>query len=162
MGEGNRPVFGLFKSAPFEDPRLGTLSRSRGKWRGTISFASHRNVPLRLSGGGKAPDPASLDLARQLPARFAELRPQIESQLYEHYEPYRESADAGGLPGIDRAEDVWLHVSPVHVLAAPLDGAPAPGLVLEIAYAVAWDEEHTVGARIQGGRLFELCGSVID
>ena len=105
-------MFGLFKSAPFEDPQLGTLSRSGGKWRGTISFASHRDVPLRLSGGGKAPDPASLDLARQLAARFAELLPQIESSLYEHYEPYRESAAADGLPGIERAPDVWPHVSP--------------------------------------------------
>jgi len=29
-----------------------------------------------------------------------------------------------------------------------------------VAYRVAWDEEHTVGARIQDWRLIELCGSV--
>ena len=155
-------MFGLFKSTTFEDPQLGRLSRSRGKWRGTISFASHRDVPLALSGSGKAPDPASLELARPLPAQFAELVPQIESRLYEHYEPYRESAAAVGLPAIQCAHDVWPHVSPAFVLVAPLEGAPAPGPVLEIAYTVAWDEEHTVGARFQGGRLFELSGSVID
>jgi len=162
-------VFGLFKSAPFEDPELGTLSRSRGRWRGTISFGLQRDVPLGVSGGGRAPDPASLDLARQLPARFEEWRPQIESSLYEHFEPYREAAADGGsfartgeFPRIERAPDVWPHVSPVFVLVGPLAGAPGPGPVLEIAYEVDWDEEHTVGARIQGGRLFELCGSVLD
>jgi hypothetical protein len=35
------------------------------------------------------------------------------------------------------------------------------GLTLEIGYRVAWDEEHTLGARIQDGRLVGLSGSVL-
>ena len=31
---------------------------------------------------------------------------------------------------------------------------------IEAAYKVEWDEEHTLGARIQEWRLVELCGSV--
>jgi hypothetical protein len=42
------------------------------------------------------------------------------------------------------------------VLIEPLDGVPT----IEIALSVAWDEEHTLGARIQEWRLLELCGSV--
>jgi hypothetical protein len=40
---------------------------------------------------------------------------------------------------------------------APLDGI----LTIEIGYQVAWDEEHTLGARIRDGALLELCGSVL-
>ena len=31
---------------------------------------------------------------------------------------------------------------------------------IEVAYKVEWDEEHTLGARIQEWRLVELSGSV--
>jgi hypothetical protein len=160
-------MFGLFGTKSIQDPVLGTLSRSGGRWRGTISFGTHRDVPLRLAGGRAGPDAASLALAHRLPAEFALLRPQIETSLHEHYEPYRDAESDDGGPGrtrafprLERAAEVWSHVSPVSVLVEPLRGAPAPGPVVEIAYAVAWDEEHTVAARIQGGRVFELCGSV--
>jgi hypothetical protein len=31
---------------------------------------------------------------------------------------------------------------------------------VEVAYTVAWDDEHTIGARIQKWQLVEMCGSV--
>jgi len=34
------------------------------------------------------------------------------------------------------------------------------GFDAEVAYRVPWDEEHTLGARLAGGALVELCGSV--
>ena len=152
-------IFGFFKSAPFADPVLGTLRRSGGRWKGTVSFGPHTDVALRVI-GDKTPDPVALTLARDLPARFEELRGPIETALFEHHEPYRESGVADALPRFAHAADVWPHVTPVFVSVEPLAGSPTRGPILEIAYRVAWDEEHTVAARVQDWRVFELCGSV--
>jgi hypothetical protein len=43
------------------------------------------------------------------------------------------------------------------VAVITLDGE----LSVEIGYRVAWDEEHTLGARLRNGRLIELNGSVL-
>lgn len=160
-------MFGLFKSEPFQDGFLGLLTRSGSYWKGTIALGPHRNVALRLTGTSKAPDPAGLALAHELPARFNDLLPLIQASLFEHYQPYLEAASAGELPKrsapfpkVERSEDVWPDVSPVYVLIEPLAGSPKEGPTIEIAYTAAWDEEHTVGARIQQWQLFELCGSV--
>ena len=84
--------------------------------------------------------------------------------MFEHYSPYAEAvlageeeAPGGGLPRIERPSDVWRHVETVFVQVTPLDGR----ITLEIGYQVAWDEEHTLGARICDGQLVELCGSVL-
>ena len=161
-------MFGLFKTAPFEDDRLGSLTRSGGSWRGIIALGQHGKFELSLSGGRQSPDSASLALARELPARYESLLSQIQASLFEHYEPYRDADSAGELPEpsepfpkIERAEDVWPHVFSRWVRIEPLQGSPQDGPTIEIAYRVAWDEEHTVGARIQGWSLFELCGSVV-
>jgi uncharacterized protein DUF6985 len=53
-------------------------------------------------------------------------------------------------------EAAWQHVTPAHVLVEPLEGIPT----VEIAFRVAWDEEHTVGARFQNWQFSELDGSV--
>jgi|SRR6185369_442906 len=160
-------MFGLFKPEPFTDSHLGLLVKSGDKWKGTISFGPYENVELQITSKGKAPEPASLELARQFHDQYPELRQQIESSLFEHYQPYQEAASLGELPKytepfptIDSAKGVWPHVAPVYVLIEPLRGSPLTGPTIEIAFTVAWDEEHTVGARIQNWRIFELCGSV--
>lgn len=91
-------MFGLFKSEPFQDGFLGLLTRSGSYWKGTIALGPHRNVALRLTGTSKAPDPAGLALAHELPARFNDLLPLIQASLFEHYQPYLEAASAGELP----------------------------------------------------------------
>ena len=83
-------MFGLFKSAPFTDPTLGELIRSRGLWRGTIRVESGL-TPLALAGSRTAPDPAALAVAREVSTQFVGWRHQTETALYEHYEPYAES-----------------------------------------------------------------------
>lgn len=146
-------MFGLFKTATFQDQELGALTRSGGQWKGRIALGQHGSVDLSLSGGRQSPDLASLALGRELPARYAALVPQIQSSLFEHYEPYRDADSAGELPPsgdpfpkIERAEDVWPHVFAEWVRVEPLRGSPKDGPIVEIAYRVAWDEEHTVGA----------------
>lgn len=161
-------MFGLFKAAPFEDDSLGLLTRSGGLWRGSIALGRHGKIALSLSGERQSPDSASLALARELPARYESLLSQVQASLFEHYEPYRDANSTGELPDPSEPfpkilcpEDVWHCVFSQWVRIEPLQGAPQDGPTIEIAYRVAWDEEHTVGARIQGWRLFELCGSVV-
>src|SRR5579859_6958351 len=112
-------MFGLFKTRSFQDGRLGALTRVGDHWKGRISLGHHGSVELSLVGSRQSPGSASLVLARELPARYGALLPQIQSSLFEHYEPYRDAALAGELPErsepfpkIERAEDVWPHVFP--------------------------------------------------
>ena len=117
---------------------------------------------LSLAGTRRAPDPFALALAKELPARFPSVKPDIEHGMFEHYEPYREACNAGEYPGretcpdIARPDLVWPHVTPVHVLIEPIGGV----LTVEIAFGVAWDEEHTVAALFQDWRFVGFNGSV--
>jgi hypothetical protein len=95
-------------------------------------------------------------VARSIPAEYASWRPAIERALFEHLAPYAEAVAAGEidtppspLPAIEVPSSVWPYVRVEFVQVAPLDGQ----LTVEIGYRVAWDEEHTLGARIRGGQL---------
>jgi hypothetical protein len=157
-------MFDLFKTKPYADDQLGELKWSGGYWKGTIPLGSHGDVEIRVSGNRKEPARESLVLARELGSRFESLVPQIQNSLFEHAEPYLEADRAGELvdgeeavPEIPDAESVWPHVSVEHVLFESMEGITT----VEIAFSVAWDDEHTVGARFQNWELIELCGSVL-
>jgi hypothetical protein len=157
-------MFGLFESPPVADPQLGELRRARGRWRGTLGLGTEPPVPLVLGGSRTSPDAEALRVARSLPADYPSWRPVIERELFDHYAPYAEAVAAGeedppspGLPAIAAPSSVWAHATLLYVQVAPLDGV----LTVEIGYRVAWDEEHTLGARFRDGRLLELCGSVL-
>jgi hypothetical protein len=153
----------FFKTAAHADPVLGDLVRRHGYWRGQIALGLDGDVPLALSGGRTAPDQSSMTLARELASRYPVLRPAIERALFEHYEPYADAVESGEIealpeiPKLSRPDQVWTHVSPVHVLIEPLGRVDT----VEIAYQTKWDEEHTLGARFQGWALVELNGSVL-
>jgi hypothetical protein len=154
-------MFGLFKSEPFRDGQLGELRRSGAYWKGNLALARLGAFRLSLFGSREAPNPAALRLAKELPDRFKALMPKIQSGLFEHYAPYKEAVDAGEdtgspCPNITSPEAVWSHVTPAHVLIEPLEGVPT----LEIAFTVAWDVEHTVGARFRDWQFIELNGSI--
>ncbi len=53
------------------------------------------------------------------------------------------------LPALEVPSSVWPYVRVEFVQVVLLDGQ----LTVEIGYRVAWDEEHTLGARIRGGQL---------
>lgn len=141
----------LFGSSPFVDPELGEFRRARGLWRGTLSLNGDP-IPLALSGPRAGPDLAAVEVAREIASGYPSWRPAIETALFEHYEPYAEEGVT-----IGAAADVSSHANVVFVSVTPLDGQP----VVEIGYEVAWDEEHTLGARIRDGQLLELSGSVL-
>ena len=157
-------MFGLFKSLPFQDPQLGDLLRSRGRWRGTLTLDSGTRIPLVLSGSRSEPDAQAVALARQVTTQFPSWRSAIETALFEHYAPYADALTAGdrtssaeSFPRIETPNQVWPHVSAAYVAVTPLDGV----FTTEIGYTTGWDEEHTLGARFQSGRFIELCGSVL-
>jgi|SRR5579864_1287483 len=154
-------MFELFKSKPFRDGQLGEFRRSGGYWKGSLPLAPCGTFRLALSGSRQSPDPTALALAKELPDRFKSLMPQIQSGLFGHYEPYREAVDVGEqngspCPSIASPDAIWPHVTPAHVLVGALERVPT----VEIAFKVAWDIEHTVGARFQNWLLIELNGSV--
>jgi hypothetical protein len=103
-------------------------------------------------------------MARLIPAEFPSWRGEIERALFQHLAPYAEAVASGELaplsplPAIEVPSAVWPHAKVEYVQVGPLDGQ----LTVEIAYRVEWDEEHTLGARIRGGKLVELCGSVLS
>ena len=148
---------------PYQDARLGTFKRHRGRWIGALELAPHGSVELRITGGRKAPAPESLDAAASLASQYAALSAQVAAALYDHYEPGWEAWKNGELEGLvdsfptlETAADVWANV---RVTWVDLDPARRHYPV-EIRLSVAWDEEHTLGVRIDGTRLVELCGSV--
>jgi hypothetical protein len=128
-------------TATVEDPQLGPLTRRRGRWRGEISLLERR-VPLAVVGGRRGPDEAALAIAHRASDEQAGARTELEAALADHREPYGETTEGWSVE--------WVSV-------APLDGA----LTLELGLRVAWDEEHTLGARLRDGRLVELNGSVL-
>src|SRR5262249_15555027 len=88
-------LFGLLRSSSVNDPVFGSLTRSRGYWRGRAALGAHRDVSLLIAGGREAPDSAALAQARELPARYPALQGAIGPALFDHYAPYREAIDAG-------------------------------------------------------------------
>jgi hypothetical protein len=141
-------MFSLFHSRSFNDPMLGSFQRARGLWRGTLALAG-TSLPLSINGTRGAPDAAALAIARQLPATWTSNRELVTQALIEHLEAYREA--------IEPTADVWQFVTLLSASVTPLDGK----LTAEIALAVTWDEEHTLGARFQGPAFVELNGSIL-
>src|SRR5262245_41855385 len=108
-------MFGLFNAATFDDPQLGQLTRSRGKWRGTVTL-NGAPVPLVLVGSRSRPDPKAVSVAQSIPTDFLSWRGEIEQALFDHYSPYAEAvaegeepAPSAGLPSIEAPRDVWPH-----------------------------------------------------
>ena len=151
----------LFGIKEYEDRDIGTLRRSFRRWVASIELEGHGSVPLTITGDKNGPDSEALGLAKELPQIYARLRPEIERELFDHYDPYREGYDAGDLPVknfpmISSSEEVWAHLKCEEVQVEPLGGQ----MSVIVAYKTEWDIEHTLGAFVQDGQLLELNGSI--
>jgi hypothetical protein len=156
-------MLGFFRSPAINDPELGSIERSRGRWRGRLALGG-KSLPLALAGARNAPRADALALAKALPAAWARNLEAVAQALVEHYAPYQEAVAAGELeppspplPAIARASDVWRFVTLQSASVTPIGGK----LVAEVALSAAWDEEHTLGARFEGARFVELNGSIL-
>lgn len=137
------------------------LRRYGRSWNGNIFLAPIGTFYLSLAGLGKLPQPAAIELAKELLERFPSLIPSIENDLFEHYEPYKDAVDAGEwtgspCPQIASASGVWSHVEPAHVRIEIMNGR----WQVEIAFRTEWDIEHTVAAIFSDWQLIEFNGSV--
>ena len=154
---------GWFGSDPFTDTRLGTFTRTGGVWVTRAELPALGQVELQLAGDRAAPSRESLAFAHEVSAQYAALRGEIGRALYEHLEPYADAIRAGEMTadGFDPSrlrgpEDIWPHVDATVVCIDPA----RTEFPIEVQLRVAWDEEHTLGARIRDGTLVEVCGSV--
>lgn len=148
-------MFGLFKTPAYSDPQLGDLRRTGGLWRGSISLGE-AEIPLALAGSRSEPDPNAIEIAGSIRSGYPHWQPFIEQAMFEHYAPYAETTESA-IPHIEKPAGVWPHIAAEFVQVTPLDGV----LAIEIGYRVAWDDEHTLGARLRDGQLIELNGSVL-
>ncbi|MGE3727389.1 MAG: hypothetical protein AB7I41_17650 [Candidatus Sericytochromatia bacterium] len=102
-------------------------------------------------------------MAHTAPSEYSRCRGLIAEAMFEHYAPYAESFAEGELDAslapriVHRSEHIWPFVSVVYLAIIQLQGE----LSIEIGYQVEWDEDHTLGARLQNGKLIELNGSVL-
>lgn len=155
-------MFGLFKTSRCADPELGALRYSRRLWRGML-VVDGSPAPLALGGSRSGPSAEALALARSACAHLASCRAVIEAELHSHYLGYVEAVAAGDfepeepLPPLQAARSVWAHVRAEFVAIVPLGGQ----LTTEFGFAAAWDQEHTLGVRLQRGAFVELCGSTV-
>ena len=151
-------LFDLFRaSSPQPHPIFGPLRYSRGLWRGVVALEPERPLVLFLPGPRDAPSADGLRIAELARQWWAQVRQQVEAELFEHYEPYRDAA-VPGVPQLSSPSEVWPHVVLSSVQVRPYN-APDE---LQIALRVAWDDEHTLGALIRDGRLTELNGSILE
>jgi hypothetical protein len=109
-------MLGFLRSPAISDPELGSIERSRGRWRGKLALGG-KSIPLALVGARSAPDADALALAKALPAAWSRNLEAVAQALVEHYAPYQEAVAAGELeppspplPAIARASDVWRFV----------------------------------------------------
>lgn len=117
---------------------LGPLTRIRGVWRGTVVLDG-AETPLTIPGPRGGPDDRAVELARTIAAGYPAWSPAIRAELADH-------ADHPGLP-LPR---------PVHAAVVHLERV----LTIELGYLLPGDDDHTVGVRLQGGRIVECNGSV--
>jgi len=153
----------FFRVPPFVDPELGEFKRSRGRWRGRLQLAG-KDLPLAVEGPRAHPDPAAMAVARKLPLVWSQQSGAVAQALAEHLAPYREAIAAGEaeaprqpLPAADQPASLWGTVEVLSASVITLDHK----LTSEVALAVTWDEEHTLGARFHGAAFVELNGSIL-
>ena len=128
------------------DPKLGELTRRGRSWNGQMTIDGGVVVPLVLPGGRAGPDSDAIAMISAALSDYERIRPLVRDALADH-RPESSLDDTTGLEVPD----------PIHATVISLDGQQT----VELGYRVDWDEEHTLGARIRGGALIELCGSVL-
>jgi hypothetical protein len=160
-------IHNLRRPAPISDAQLGKLRFSFGfetcMWRGSIALSPSTKIPLAIVGNADGPAAEALSMAKELAGQLPSWKGEIETALFEHYEPYAEALASGELkhrggplPTIASPKDIWPLISWVGASILPVGGE----LATELHVTVPWDEEHTLGLLFSRGKLSALCGSV--
>ena len=148
----------FFRPAPpHEDPQLGSLLYSGGRWRGIIELEEGKRVPLFLPGARSGPVPQALQLAQTAADSWTRVRSDVANELFEHYTNGRDGG-VPDLPDIALPSDVWSHVTLSSVEIGPHRSLDE----VQVAIRTAWDDEHTLGALMRDGVLVGLNGSILE
>ncbi len=155
-------MFSLFKVKDIEHPRLGTLHWRRGYWEASLSLPGMSAVRVLISGTKNSLLPNAEAEALRLPSASPEWKAKISQALFEHAEPYlsamAEDPESNSLAAEVRSPSTaWDKAVLQAVVVHEIGGV----MTSEFCFAAAWDEEHTLGARFQGGQWWELCGSTL-
>lgn len=158
--------FDRFKSreAEIEHPALGTLRYKSRTWRGHVELTGLPPAELWLPGDESGPTPAAATTAVELRTRWPQLQAKLTIELFEHYEPYRDSMgtdsatnDDGEFPLMHHSSEVWDHVHEPLVRVVMVGATPE----LRLALSTEWDVEHTLGFSIRDWTLRDFSGSVL-
>jgi len=150
-------ILDALRPAPHEHPRLGRLQYARGRWHGVVTLRQDAEVPLHLPGSRGGPAADALTLAERIPVLWQAVEPVIARELYEHYTNGRD-AGLDAIPELVDASAVWRYVT-----VSSVDVAQGRSeWDFEVALRTAWDDEHTLGARVRHGQLLELNGSILE
>lgn len=150
-------LFDFLRPRPHSHPVFGPLQHARGRWRGAIMLERDKRVPLFVHGSRTAPSPEALRTAERVPEWWTRARPQVETELFEHYEAGRD-AGVEGIPALASRGEIWPHVTLSSVEIQPSNHQDE----IQVALRVPWDEEHTLGALVRDGQLIGLNGSILE
>ncbi len=131
-----------------DDDVLGRLEWTRKQWRGLVTIDG-TDVRLALPGSKHEPDPTAVRLARSAAEQWAACAAEIRRELTEHRDTLADEPATSNRP---------VDLGPDYVAVVDLDRRP----VLEFGFAVPWDDDHTLGARVVDSALVELSGSVLE
>jgi hypothetical protein len=143
----------LFSSKPFETVALGSLKKRNGLWRGFIDLAESKNIPISIFGNCSEPNLFALESTVQVLNSWDKISHEIQNSLYEHY--LRGPTWSDSYPKIERTRLIDF-IALEQIVVEKRKGR----VVIEIAIRTAWDEEHTLGARLVNRKLEELCESI--
>ena len=146
-------LFKFFSSALFESGVLGNFEKINGLWEGSISLMGNKKTPILIFGNRSGPDFYALESMVEVLNSWDEISNEIQNSLFEHY--LRGPTWNDSYPRIDRAR-LMASVVFEQILVEMRRGR----LVIEISIRTAWDEEHTLGARLVNLKLEELCESI--
>ena len=150
-------LFDFLRPPPQQHAELGPLEYKGGRWRGTIALEKEARVPIFIPGSRAGPHPEGLQLAELATAWWTQARPEVERELYDHYDAGRDDPTVGSFE-LRNPGDVWAHATPTSVEIKPYRSLEE----LQVAIRVAWDEEHTLGALIRDAKLVGLNGSILE
>lgn len=141
-------MFSLFKPKDIEHPIFGPLKWYHGRWQAHLDVPGHGKLRVLIAGAKSGLSAGAESEALLLLSAFAAWKPRIAQALLEHSEPYN---------CVSSPEEAWRQASLQAAVVEPMAGI----MTTELCFTTTWDEEHTLGARLQQGKWLELCGSTL-
>jgi hypothetical protein len=138
---------------------LGPLRYFWGRWSGNkASLFGHHDVRIYVPGTRREIAPRGMALLSEVQAVYPEVKQNLLGRLYEELDGARDVIEDLPPPvrNASAPETLWSYVTLVHVW---VDAYGVQGDV-ELAYDLAWDDDHTRGITVTNGVVSDYSGSV--